>query len=73
MKLDYDNRRTRENQHGSLGPDALQQAYSALAGISGANRLVGVISHVAELKEKIDRQIIVVKEKTGGSHVTLQL
>lgn len=58
---------------GSLDPDALQQAYSALVGLSGANRLVGIISHVSELKEKIDRQIIVVKEKTGGSHVTLQL
>ena len=58
---------------GSLDPDALQQAYSALAELSGANRLVGIISHVSELKEKIDRQIIVFKEKTGGSHVTLQI
>lgn len=58
---------------GSLDPDALEQAYSALAGLSGANRLVGIISHVSELKEKIDRQIIVVKDKTGGSRVSLQL
>lgn len=58
---------------GSLDPDALQQAYSALAELSGANRLVGIISHVSELKEKIDRQIVVVKEKTGGSYVTLQI
>ena len=58
---------------GSLDPDALQQAYTALAELSDANRLVGIISHVAELKEKIDRQIVVVKEKTGGSRVMLQI
>jgi exonuclease SbcC len=32
---------------------------------------VGIISHVAELKEKIDRQIIVTKEKTGGSKIEI--
>lgn len=58
---------------GALDPDALQQAYTALAELSDANRLVGIISHVAELKEKIDRQIVVVKEKTGGSRVILQI
>ena len=58
---------------GSLDSDALQQAYSALAELSDANRLVGIISHVSELKEKIDRQIIVKKEKTGGSRVMLQI
>ena len=58
---------------GSLDPDALQQAYTALAELSDANRLVGIISHVPELKEKIDRQIIVVKEKTGGSHANLRI
>lgn len=58
---------------GSLDPDALNQAYAALAELSDANRLVGIISHVSKLKEKIDRQIVVVKEKTGGSHVTLQV
>ncbi|MCH5341194.1 MAG: SMC family ATPase [Acetatifactor sp.] len=58
---------------GSLDPDALQQAYTALAELSDANRLVGIISHVSELKEKIDRQIIVKKEKTGGSRVMLQI
>ena len=33
--------------------------------------MVGIISHVAELKEKIDRQIVVKKEKSGGSRVEI--
>jgi len=32
---------------------------------------VGIISHVAELKERIDRQIVVRKNKTGGSTAQL--
>jgi len=52
---------------GSLDENSLQQAYEALAGLTEGHRLVGIISHVSELKEKIDRQIVVTKEKTGGS------
>ena len=37
------------------------------------NGLVGIISHVGELKEKIDKQILVTKEKTGGSRVELRV
>ena len=54
---------------GSLDEDSLQQAVNALAGLAEANRLVGIISHVAELKNRIDRQIVVTKEKSGGSRV----
>ncbi len=56
---------------GSLDDESLQQAMKALSALSEGNRLVGIISHVAELKEKIDKQIIVTKEKTGGSKVTI--
>lgn len=56
---------------GSLDEESLQQAVQALSSLSDSNRLVGIISHVAELKEKIDRQIIVTKEKTGGSKVEI--
>ena len=56
---------------GSLDPDALDMAYKALAGLIEGNRLVGIISHVSELKNKIDRQIVVTKEKSGGSRVEL--
>ena len=52
---------------GSLDSEALSKAYTTLAGLTEGNRLVGIISHVSELKERIDRQILVTKEKTGGS------
>ena len=56
---------------GSLDSEALSKAYSTLAGLTEGNRLVGIISHVAELKEKIDKQIVVTKNKAGGSHATM--
>ena len=56
---------------GSLDEDSLQQAIQALSGLTEGNRLVGIISHLAELKEKIDRQIVVTKEKSGGSRVEI--
>lgn len=58
---------------GSLSENALDQAMRALAGLSEGSRLVGIISHVAELKERIDRQIIVRKNKTGGSTAEIRL
>lgn len=56
---------------GSLDEEALRQAIGALADLAQGNRLVGIISHVAELKEKIDKQVVVRKDRTGGSHVKL--
>ena len=56
---------------GSLDPESLNQAYNTLAGLTEGNRLVGIISHVAELKERIDKQIVVTKEKTGGSKAVI--
>ena len=35
--------------------------------ISEGNKLVGIISHVAELKDRIDKKILVEKEKAGES------
>ena len=57
---------------GSLDPEALDKAYKALAGLIEGNRLVGIISHVADLKERIDMQIVVTKEKSGGSFIELR-
>ena len=37
------------------------------------NRLVGIISHVQELKARIEKQIVVTKEKAGGSRVELKI
>ena len=56
---------------GSLDEESLAQAIRALTGLTEGKRLVGIISHVSELKEKIDKQIIVTKEKTGGSRVEI--
>lgn len=56
---------------GSLDEESLNQAMKALAGLTEGKKLVGIISHVAELKEKIDKQIVVTKEKTGGSRVAI--
>lgn len=56
---------------GSLDEESLQQALRALGDLSAGNRLVGVISHVAELKERIERQIIVKKDRSGGSRVEI--
>ena len=57
---------------GSLDPEALNKAYRTLAGLTEGNRLVGIISHVAELKERIDRQIIVSKCPSGGSKAEIK-
>ena len=51
---------------GSLDEEALNQAVKVLNGLAGGNRMVGIISHVAELKERIDRKIVVKKDRTGG-------
>ncbi len=56
---------------GSLDPDSLEQAYKALCGLSDGNRLVGIISHVADLKDRIDSQIVVTKDRATGSSVKL--
>ena len=56
---------------GTLDSDSLELAYNALAGLTEGNRLVGIISHVTELKDKIDKQIVVTKEKSGGSRATI--
>lgn len=52
---------------GSLDEESLEQAVNALVGLTQGNRLVGIISHVSELKNRIDKQIVVTKEKNGGS------
>ncbi|MBK5254320.1 MAG: SMC family ATPase [Peptostreptococcaceae bacterium] len=56
---------------GSLDEESLLQALKALAGLTEGNRLVGIISHVGELKDKIEKQIIVTKEKSDGSKVEI--
>lgn len=53
---------------GALDDESLQQAVNTLIDLSKENRIIGIISHVSDLKEKVDQQIII--EKTGtGSHI----
>lgn len=56
---------------GSLDDESLQMAIKALMGLADGNKLVGIISHVAELKEKIDKQIIITKDKVDGSKIKI--
>ena len=57
---------------GSLDEESLNQAIRSLSGLTRGNRLVGIISHVPELKERIGRQIRVTKGRTGSS-IELQI
>lgn len=54
---------------GSLDEDSLHAAIQALAELTEGHRLVGIISHVGELKQQIDKQLVVTKERAGGSAV----
>ena len=56
---------------GSLDDESLEQAMRVLAGLTEGDRLVGIISHVGALKDRIDRQVVVHKARTGGSTVEL--
>ena len=59
---------------GSLDTEkTLPLAYKALVGITEGHKLVGIISHVSELKEKIDKQIVVTKDTTGRSDVCIRV
>lgn len=54
---------------GSLDDATLDQAISSLASLSEGNRLVGIISHVNELKDRIDNQLIVTGTQGLGSFI----
>lgn len=57
---------------GSLDEDTLNLAVKALGDLAEGNRLVGIISHVTELKTRIERQIVVTKDRSGGSRAEIQ-
>ena len=51
---------------GALDAESLEQAIQTLVELADGNRLVGIISHVSELKERIDKQVIIKKSQTGS-------
>ena len=56
---------------GSLDEESLRQAMELLSGLAGGSRMIGIISHVGELKNRIDKKIIISKNLTGSS-VTIE-
>lgn len=52
---------------GALDGESLNQAVQILTALSGGQRMIGIISHVEELKEQIDAQILVQKNNNGSS------
>jgi exonuclease SbcC len=51
---------------GSLDVDALELAIRTLSEMAGADRIIGIISHVTELRERIDKQVQVEKTPAGS-------
>jgi exonuclease SbcC len=58
---------------GSLDEDLLRLAISTLQSLGENHSLVGVISHVAELRERINRKIIVTKTIEGSSRARIEI
>ena len=57
---------------GSLDENSRNQAVRVLQEMAGGSKLIGIISHVTELKQEIDDQLIVSKDE-NGSHVRWQI
>lgn len=56
---------------GSLDSASLEGAITTLSQLSEGCRLIGIISHVSQLRERIDRQVIVRRDRTGCSTVQI--
>lgn len=52
---------------GSLDEESLALAIRTLTELSGGNKLVGIISHVDELRESIDKKVVVERGRTGST------
>jgi len=55
---------------GTLDVDVLELAIKTLTEMAGSNRIIGIISHVTELRERLDRQVHVEKT-TAGSRIIM--
>ena len=52
---------------GALDEESLEQSCQVLQSLAGTNRMIGIISHVPQLRERIDSQIIIEKKNYGSS------
>ena len=52
---------------GALDEESLEQSCAVLQSLAGSNRMIGIISHVPELRERIESQIIIEKKNYGSS------
>ena len=57
---------------GSLDNHSREQAVKVLQQMAGGSRLIGIISHVTEMKQEIEDQLVVSKDEEG-SHVRWML
>lgn len=56
---------------GSLDPDTLDNVLSVLSGLGTSGRVVGIVSHVPELKERIAERITVIPNRDGSSRLVV--
>jgi exonuclease SbcC len=52
---------------GSLDPEALDLAFRALVDLQRGGRLVGIISHVPDLRERIDTRLEIIPDRRGST------
>ncbi|MFD1549412.1 AAA family ATPase [Levilactobacillus fuyuanensis] len=58
---------------GSLDEDALMTALESLETVEGKHRMIGIISHVSELRAQVPNQLQVVSNGNGESKITYQI
>ena len=58
---------------GSLDAETLEHAMKALKEISSSDKLIGLISHVPELENRIDKKLIITKDKRSGSTAEIRV
>jgi exonuclease SbcC len=52
---------------GTLDMESREQAINTLIDLAGDNKLIGIISHVTELKERLDKKVIISKTQSGSN------